>query len=241
MTTKVSLQGRTAVVTGASRGLGRALALGLAEQGADLVLVARDSERLEEVAGEAGRIGVGCTSVLCDLADREALDRACTRIDAAGHVDILINNAGLGAYKAFLEHSAEEHDRILEVNLRALIHLTYRLLPAMLARGSGQILNIASDVATVPIANMAVYAASKHAVRGFTLSLAREVKSSGIKVSLVNPGIIDTGFDNAEQGTKDPSWSLRPAELAELIIDVLRQPGFQMIDELTVHPQMQGY
>ena len=111
----------------------------------------------------------------------------------------------------------------------------------MLKRGSGHIVNIASDVALTPIGNMAVYAASKFGVRGFSLSLAREVKGKGVKVSLINPGIVDTAFNDGEEGSKDGARALRPGQLAYLVVQVLEQPGYQMIDELTVHPQMQEY
>jgi short-subunit dehydrogenase len=236
-----NLAGKTAVVSGASKGLGRELALRLAEKGANLVLLARDPDRLDQVAAESRTRGIRCEPIRCDLAQTSEIAAACVRLATAGGVDIIINNAGHGYYKPFLEHSPEELDAIIDVNLRGLVLLTHRLLPSMLERGTGHIVNIASDVAFTPIANMAVYAASKFAVRGFTLSLAREIKDRGIKVSLINPGIIDTGFNDGEPGTKDPSWSLRPDELAALIVDVLEQPGYQMIDELTVHPQMQKY
>ncbi len=235
------IAGKVALVSGATRGLGRELAIQLADAGADLVLLARNQTELERMAAEIQQRGTECDAIACDLSKTDEIVAAAARVNAAGGVDILINNAGLGYYKPFLEHSPEEHDAILDVNLRGMIHLTQRLLPPMLDRRSGHIVNIGSDVAVTPIANMAVYAASKFAVRGFTLSLAREVKNHGVKVSLINPGIIDTGFNNGEAGTKDASWSLQPGELAALIIDVLAQPGFQMIDELTVHPQMQDY
>ena len=241
MSTKATPDGKVALISGASRGLGRQLALRLADKGADLVLLARDQQELDALAEQVRKRGVGCEAITCDLAKPDEIAAACARINALGGVDLLINNAGLGFYKPFLEHSLAEHDRIIDVNLRGLIHLTQQLLPLMLERGSGHIVNIASDVAANPIANMAVYAASKFAVRGFTLSLAREVKSQGVKVSLINPGIIDTGFNDGEEGAKDASWSLQPNELADLIISVLEQPGYQMIDELTVHPQMQDY
>ena len=239
MSNRSKLSEMRALVSGASKGLGRQLTFRLADKGADLVLLARDRERLEEVARKVRARGVGCESIACDLSRTDAIAEACSQVNAGGGVDILVNNAGLGYYKPFLEHSPDEHDAIIDVNLRGLIHLTQRLLPLMIERGSGQILNIASDVAATPIANMAVYAASKFAVRGFTLSLAREVKAQGVKVSLINPGIIDTGFNDAEEGSKEASWALQPGELADLIVTVLEQPGYQMIDELTVHPQMQ--
>jgi short-subunit dehydrogenase len=217
------------------------LALQLAGKGADLVLLARNRPQLEEVATQVKKRGVSCEPIACDLSKPNEIAEACAGIIAAGGVDVLINNAGLGFYKPFLEHSLDEHDRIIDVNLRGLVHLTQRLLPLMLERGAGHIVNVASDVALTPMANMAVYAASKFAVRGFTLSLAREIKGKGVKVSLVNPGIIDTGFNDSEEGSKDASWSLQPGDLAALIVGVLEQPGYQTIDELTVHPQMQDY
>jgi short-subunit dehydrogenase len=177
----------------------------------------------------------------CDLARGEEIARVCEGVNAAGSVDILINNAGFGFYRPFLDHSPSEHDAIIDVNLRAVIHLTQWLLPPMLKRGSGHIVNIASDVALTPIGNMAVYAASKFGVRGFSLSLAREVKGKGVKVSLINPGIVDTAFNDGEEGSKDGARALRPGQLASLVVQVLEQPGHQMIDELTVHPQMQEY
>jgi len=235
------LRGKIALVSGASRGLGRQLALQLADRQANLVLLARDPVRLDEVAARVRSTGSACETMVCDLAKTGEIADVCSHISARGGVEILINNAGLGFYKPFLEHSLTEHDTILDVNLRSLIHLTQRLLPSMLERGAGHIVNIASDLAFTPIANMAVYAASKFAVRGFTLSLAREVKHKGVKVSLINPGIVDTGFNAGVEGAKDASVALRPAALAALIVSVLEQPGYQMIDELTVHPQMQDY
>lgn len=241
MDERATIRGKRVLVSGASKGLGRQLAFQLADRGASLVLIARDRQRLEEVAAQVRERGVGCEALVCDLSNTDEIAETCTGLVANGGVDILINNAGLGFYKPFLEHSLKEHDRILDVNLRGLIHLTQWLLPPMLERGSGQVLNVASDLAFTPIAKMAVYAASKFAVRGFTLSLAREVKDKGVKVSLINPGIIDTGFNSGEEGGKPASGALRPADLAALIVGVLEQPGYQMIDELTVHPQFQDY
>lgn len=241
MNNRSKLFGQRALVSGASKGLGRQLAFRLADKGAELVLLARDGERLEAVVREVRARGAGCVAIACDLSRTDEIADACSQVNARGGVDILVNNAGLGFYKPFLEHSPNEHDAIIDVNLRGPIHLTQWLLPLMIERGAGHILNIASDVAATPIANMAVYAASKFAVRGFTLSLAREVKARGVKVSLINPGIVDTGFNDAEEGSKEATRALQPGELADLIVTVLEQPGYQMIDELTVHPQLQDY
>ena len=237
----MTLSGKTAVISGASRGLGRQLALALAERGVHLHLIARGREQLAAVATQASALGVTCNALVCDLADAHALSAVAERVRAHGEVDILINNAGLGFYKPFVDHSSAEHDAIIDVNLRAPVLLTRLLLPDMLARGSGHIVNIGSDLAARTIPNMAVYTATKFALRGFTLSLAQEVRSRGIKVSLVNPGIIDTGFNNAVEGSKTAADALQPNQLAGLVVMVLEQPGPQMIDEITVHPQMQVY
>lgn len=240
------LTGKLAVISGASKGLGRALALRLAGEGAKLVLLARSEDALmtlqQQIQRDFPQAEQHVWIFPLDLADRQTVMDVARRIkQECPPVALLVNNAGMGYYKPFLEHSADEHDQILAVNVHGLVHLTYSLLPAMLAAGSGHIINIASDLSFTPLANMAVYAASKFAVRGFTLSLAKEVKDSGVKVSLVNPGIIDTEFNNAKQGSKDPTWALQPDQLAELVLAVATQPGYQMIDEITVHPQMQQY
>ena len=237
----MKLKGKTAVITGASRGLGRQLALVFAGRGARLLLLARNSEQLAEVAEQARGQGVTCEAIVCDLADSSAIAAAAERIHDRGGVDVLVNNAGIGSYKPFLEHSLAEHDAIIDANLRGVVHLTQHLLPGMLERGSGHIVSIASDLATRSIPNMVVYSATKFALRGFSLGLATEVKARGVKVSLINPGVIDTCFNGAIEGSQDAFGALQPDQLAALIVSVIEQPGAQMIDELTVHPQGQEY
>jgi short-subunit dehydrogenase len=235
------MQDKTVLITGASRGLGRALALLFAGQGAHLLLLARSENELDKLAEETKQKALSVNTFVCDLTDTQQIEEVCNAINQKHSVDVLINSAGMGFYKPFLEHSIAEHDAILDLNVKGLIHVTQHLLPNMIKRKSGHIVNIASDVSTNAIKNMAVYSASKFAVRGFTLSLAKEVREHGVKVSLVNPGIIDTAFNNGEEGSKEADWSLRPAELAKLIYQVTTQPGYQLIDEITVHPLGQDY
>jgi short-subunit dehydrogenase len=235
------MQDKTVLITGASRGLGRALALLYAKQGSNLILLARSAKELDEVAQEAKPNAANVNSFVCDLTDTQQIEKVCRFINQDHQVDVLINSAGMGFYKPFLEHSIAEHDAILDLNVRGLIHITQHLLPGLINRKSGHIVNIASDVGITAIKNMAVYSASKFAVRGFTLSLAKEVREHGVKVSLVNPGIIDTAFNSGKEGSKDADWSLRPTELAGLIYQVTTQPGYQLVDEITVHPLGQDY
>lgn len=230
----------TWLITGASRGLGRHLALALARRGQGVIAAARDRERLLALAAEVppGMI----KPMVLDLSDGATLAATVARAVAPlARLSGVINNAGIGVYKPFIEHSERESLDILQVNLAAVVQVCHAVLPKLLAQGSGHIVNIGSDLARRPLANMAVYAASKHGLAGFSQSLLREVKGAGIRVSLINPGIIDTDFGGASEGSRDESWSLRPAQLAELIVQLIEQPGTLLVDELTVHPLGQDF
>ena len=229
----------TWIVTGASRGLGRHLALLLAERGHDVLACARDLPRLHALAqqGAAGRI----TPCQLDLADSATLGPTlASAVQTMPHISGVINNAGIGWYKPFSEHTQAELMATVQVNLMAVMQVCHLLVPRLVAQGRGHIVNIGSDLARRPLANMAAYVASKHGLAGFSHSLLREVKQHGVKVSLVNPGIIDTDFGGASEGSRDAAWSLRPAHLAQLVLQLIEQPGNLLVDELTVHPLGQG-
>lgn len=236
------LKDKTVIITGASRGLGRHIAEKLAKASCHLILLARDHKQLQVLQQNLLSHGGKVDIIVCDLSDSISLDSAVNQLlQRETPVDILINNAGTGWYKGFLDHSRDEHDQIMNVNFKAVVHLSQAVLPGMLKQGYGHIVNIASDLSQKPLANMSVYVASKHAVRGFSHSLLREVKDKGVRVSLVNPGIIDTDFNDGSEGSKDASWSLRPAEVADIIVMILSQPGYQLVDEINVHPLMQDF
>jgi 3-oxoacyl-[acyl-carrier protein] reductase len=124
------------------------------------------------------------------------------------------------------------------------MQICHALLPALRASAEAgrrpHIVNIGSDLGRRPLANMAAYVASKHGLTGFSHSLLRELKGEGIKVSLVNPGIIDTDFGGGQEGSRDEAWSLRPAALATLVLQLVNQPGSMLVDEVSVHPLGQG-
>lgn len=230
----------TWLITGASRGLGSHLTRQLADRGHRVIACARDQARLAALAS-------GCAPGLIqplglDLADAAQIrPRLTAALDQVDRLDGIINNAGFGLYKPFLEHSESELLAIMQVNLTAVVQVCYALLPRLLAQGQGHIVNIGSDLGRRPLANMAPYVAAKHGLAGFSHSLLREVRASGIKVSLINPGIIDTDFGGGTEGSRDPAASLRPEELARLIIQVIDQPGSTLVDELSVHPLGQDF
>jgi short-subunit dehydrogenase len=232
----------TWIVTGASRGLGRHLALQLAERGHTVLAIARDGARLQALAASvpAGRI----TPLELDLADASAIAPTMARaLQSLPRVSGLVNNAGIGEYKPLVEHSEAESLAIIQVNFAAAVQLCHAVLPRLLAQNSGHIVNVGSDLGRRPLAKMAVYSATKHALAGFSHSLLREVKDAGVKLSLVNPGIIDTDFGGGGEtleGSRGENWSLRPQHLAALIVQLIEQPGSMVVDELTVHPLQQG-
>jgi NAD(P)-dependent dehydrogenase (short-subunit alcohol dehydrogenase family) len=226
---------QTWLITGASRGLGRQLALAFAARGAQVLAVARDAGGLEALRAQAGTGRI--VPVLLDLADAAAIRPALSAaIEAAGGLDGAINNAGIGAYKPYAEHDEAELLRILQVNLGAAMQICHLVGPWLARRGGGHLINIASDLARRPLANMAPYVASKHGLAGLSHSLLREWKPLGIKVTLVNPGMIDTNFGGGTEGTRDKHGNLDPAALAALIVTLALQPGSVVVDELTVHP-----
>jgi short-subunit dehydrogenase len=226
---------RTWLVTGASRGLGRHLVAQLAARGDRVIALARDAARLDALAAQCAPGQV--LPLPLDLADARAIRPALeATIAAAGGIDGAINNAGIGEYKPFQAHAEDELLRILQVNLGAVMQICHVVLPHLRARGGGQIVNIGSDLGRRPLANMAAYVASKHGLLGLSLSLLREAKGDGIRVSLVNPGIIDTDFGGGTEGSRDPHGSLRPAAVARQVLAILDAPPELVIDEITLHP-----
>jgi short-subunit dehydrogenase len=230
----------TWLITGASRGLGSHLTRQLAERGHRVIACARDHARLAALAAD---FAPGLVQPLeLDLSDgSQVRPRIAAALEQVDGLDGVINNAGFGFYKPFLEHTESELQAIIQVNLTAAMQVCHAVLPRLIAQGYGHIVNVGSDLGRRPLANMAAYVASKHGLTGFSHSLLREVKGAGIKVSLINPGIIDTDFGGGTEGSRDPAGSLQPADLARLILQVIEQPGSTLVDELSVHPLGQDF
>lgn len=180
-----------ALVTGASRGIGRATALELARRGVALVLVGKPSRGLSETEAEVAR-RVPVAVEHCDLGDRDGVEAAARRVLARGVPDVLVNNAGVIERASVEETSPESWDHQLAVNLRAPFQLARAFLPGMRARKSGRIVNVGSISSTLGSPRAAAYAASKWALVGFTKSLAEELSDSGVVALVVLPGSVDT-------------------------------------------------
>jgi uncharacterized protein len=182
----------TALVTGATAGIGASFATALARRGHDLVLVARDAARLESRASQLQSYGVQVDVLPADLADDDGLARVEARV--AEGVDLLVNNAGLGTTGSFHEVPLEDEEHLLRVNVRAVMRLTHAALPPMLARGSGQVLNVSSVAGFAPGARGVTYSASKAWVTNFSESLHLQYADRGVKVLALCPGFTRTEF-----------------------------------------------
>jgi len=202
------LAGQRALVTGASSGIGRELARVLAEEGANLVVVARRRERLEELAGELRAAhGVEVDVAAVDLGAAGAAEELFGLTEGAGKaVDVLVNNAGFGAYHPFLDVEWARYRGMLDVNVAALTELCRRFAPKMVERGHGHVMNVASIGAYLPCPTFAVYAATKAYVRNLTEAFDYELKGTGVRAISVCPGGTLTEFmDHADQKLKTGS------------------------------------
>jgi hypothetical protein len=187
--------GKVVIVTGASSGIGSAAARQFAAEGASVALVARGAETLEWVAGEIRGTGGVARAYPADVRDRAACERLLREVaDAVGGIDVLVNNAGANHRGPVEEQRAEDLVQIIEVNLVAPIVLTRLALPYLHRRERAAIVNVASIAGQIPVAHEATYSASKSGLRAFSFALREELEGSGITVSAVSPGPVDTGF-----------------------------------------------
>ena len=217
----------TAVVTGASRGIGRAVAKRLAATHS-VVAIARDADRLKSLVAQIAEFGGECRSCVIDLRSPGEIESALRGFSA----DVLVNNAGVITKKPLLRLTPDEWQEMMDVNVSALFHVTRQLLPGMIERGSGHIINVASIAGRSAFPNGTGYVATKHAVLGFSESLMLEVREAGVKVSVVMPGSVAT--DMRVSDSADRSWMLKPEDVAEVVAEILRMPPHALTYQVEV-------
>jgi short-subunit dehydrogenase len=228
-----SYQGKTALITGASSGMGRLLALRFAREGARVVPVARREPDLQQVAGEIERGGGQALVLPCDVAERAQVFAAAEEAQRrVGAIDILVNNAGYGHHRRFLEWDLDDMERMLRVNFLGTLYWTKALLPQMVERRSGWIVVMASVAGKLGVPEESAYAASKFAQVGMAEALSYEVEDAGVHVLTVCPGAINTPFFDAEALERMPPVSKRmmiePERVVDAIIDALARGKYEI-------------
>lgn len=200
----MELRDKVVVVTGASRGIGVSIAVRFAEQGAHLVLAARNASALDEVAGKVRDAGGKATVVAGDVTDGAGRERLVREAEAVGPIEVLVNNAGVETPVAVVDQDPADIDFQVAVNLLAPIHLTRAVLPGMIARGRGAVVMVSSMSGKAPTPYNAIYAATKHGLNGFTASLRLELDGTGVRAGVVCPGFVSEAGMWASGGLTAP-------------------------------------
>jgi 3-oxoacyl-[acyl-carrier protein] reductase len=224
MITMISLKGKTALITGAGRGIGRATAIALAKEGVNLGLIGLNMSNLEKLTAELEQYDVNISAATADVADLNSVQHAIEHITSDfAAIDILINNAGIAKFGGFLDLTPEEWGKIIQVNLMGVYNVTRVVLPGMIEQKSGDIVNISSSAGQKGAPVTSAYSASKFAVLGLTESLALEVRKHNIRVTALTPSTVATDLaieTNLISG--NPENVMQPEDLAELIVAGLK-------------------
>jgi len=229
------LEDRVVLVTGAGRGIGRAVALAFADAGCHVAALARSVEEIEETAGLVRVKGRKAGAIRCDVASPGEIIRAHREaVEALGPVDILVNNAGFLVITPILETSLEDFEQTLAVNLRAAFLFCQAVLPSMIERGAGTVLNIASTSSKRWYVGQGAYCAAKHGVLGFTKVLAEEMKPHGIRVSAICPGGVNTRMVQEERDDIVPEEWMDPEDIGRLAVFLATLPPKAAIDEVVI-------
>jgi 3-oxoacyl-[acyl-carrier protein] reductase len=229
------LAGAVALVTGGSRGIGRAIALRLAALGSSVAICGRDAKALEGVSAELQRRTARVFSLAADVTRSVDVASLVEKAEAAlGPVSILVNNAGLGLFGPAHEKTEAEWDRVLDTNLKSVFLVSRAVAPSMIRRGAGDIVNISSLAGRNVFAGGGLYCASKWGVQGLSGSMAEDLREHGIRVSVVCPGSVATEFSG--RGPKDPSKVLAPDDVAHAVAMIVTQGPQSFLSEVHLRP-----
>jgi len=216
MTPIKKMAGKTALITGAGRGIGRAIALAFAAEGCDVALAARTHEEIDKVAGEALDFGVKTLPVVCDVTDHEAIAHAVSAaLDAFKKVDILVNNAGEACFKPIYQLTIQEWQHAFDVNVHSAFAFVQAVLPGMMARRSGRIINVSSVTGLKALPEQSAYGAAKHALNSLTKSLNLELREYNIAAHVICPGGVDTKLSRDAMPHRDKTEWMQPEDIAD--------------------------
>lgn len=219
-----SIKGKNAIITGAGRGIGYAVAIALAKEGVNVGLIARSQEQLQQVVKEVEELGVKAAFAVADVSLNEEVTKATELLTSElGAIDILINNAGIAKFGKFMDLEIAEWEKIIQVNLMGVYYVTRAVLPGMIEQQSGDIINISSSAGQKGAPITSAYSASKFGVLGITESLAMEVRKHNIRVTALTPSTVatDLAIDN-DLTDGNPDKVMQPEDIAEFIVSQLK-------------------
>jgi len=229
------LTGAVALITGASRGIGRAIALELASLGASIAICGRDRSALENSERAIAKLGVRVYSQIADVTNSAEVADLVAKTEAAlGPITVLVNNAGLGLFGPAHEKSEADWNRVLDTNLKSVFLVSRAVVPSMIRRCSGDIINLSSLAGRNTFAGGGIYCASKWGVIGLSGCMAEDLRDHGIRVSVVCPGSVATEFSG--RGPKDPARALRPEDVAHAVAAIATQGPQSFISEVHLRP-----
>jgi NAD(P)-dependent dehydrogenase (short-subunit alcohol dehydrogenase family) len=233
---KASLDGQVAVITGAGRGIGAAIAAKIAHLGAAVVLCGRTLAPLQSTADAISMVGGRAEAVECDVSDLRSVEAVAVRVDQTlGRIDMLVNNAGVAGFGGPLHQlPPESWDRVLNTNLRGVYYCIRAFAPMMIRARGGHIVNISSLAGKNALPNGAAYAASKWGLNGLTYSVAEELRVHNIRVSVICPGSVDTEL--SPHAGKDPAKMLRPEDVAHAVAMLVTQAPQSFVSEILLRP-----
>ncbi len=236
-----SLDEQIALVTGASRGIGRAVALSLSAQGASIVAAARNQQQLDRLVNEIESEGNKAAAFVFDLADESSINALVQQVNKQfGHLDILVNNAGLTHSALMEETTTADFDRIMKVNSRGPYILTRQCLPILKQAQQATIVNIASVVGIKGYPKQSAYTASKHALRGWSIALAEELRGTNVRVHVLCPGGVDTEMVSSVRPDIPKDALISPDEIAELVTYCVTHKGNAVVDEFRIRRTASG-
>lgn len=233
----MNLEGKVAIVTGGTKGIGRSIAEALVSEGASVCISARSRNEIDETVGALRALGVGtATGIVADVCNysqvKAMFELAVTQL---GGVDILVNNAGVGLFQTVEEMSPEDFRSVLETNLFGVFYCCHEAIPRMKKRGGGYIINLSSLAGVNAHPKMAAYNASKFGLNGFSEALMQEVRHDDIKVSYIMPGSVNTEFGGDQPG-EEKAWQLQPSDIADVVIDLLQQDARCLTSRVEIRP-----
>lgn len=232
------LTGKTAIVTGASSGIGATIAKHLANEGANVVLAARRKEKLDIIAREINSNGKGkALAVVTDVANRSDIDGMVKKAsEAFGDIDIYINNAGLMLDARIRNGKVDEWDQMIDVNIKGALYGINAVVPSMVARATGHIVNISSVSGHEVTKVSSVYSATKFAVRALSMGMEKELAHTGVRVTNISPGMVDTDLAGSHRNSSSDRKPLETDDIARAIVYAVTQPDNVNVNEITVRP-----